>query len=100
MTFDGETVSLCPSIGNWSFACCSHYIIERGRVIKAGNWTEEKVEANRQRDKAAKSLYYEASEQEGAVRPTLESPIISQVAEPELSFAKRWLQAFKRFWRR
>ena len=27
MTFDGRSVSLSPSIGNWSFDCQSHYWI-------------------------------------------------------------------------
>jgi hypothetical protein len=26
LIFDGETVSLNPSIGNWSFKCQSHYL--------------------------------------------------------------------------
>jgi hypothetical protein len=25
LTYDGETVSLSPSVGNWSFPCESHY---------------------------------------------------------------------------
>lgn len=58
MTFDGETVSLHPSIGNWSLACRSHYVIKRGRVIEAGQWTDEQVEAERRRDRAAKARYY------------------------------------------
>lgn len=36
MVFDGETVSLHPSIGNWNFPCRSHYFIKRDRVIPAG----------------------------------------------------------------
>src|SRR5712664_1055270 len=32
LTFDGETVSLHPSIGNWSFPCRSHYWIKQDRV--------------------------------------------------------------------
>ena len=32
MTFDGKTVSLYPSIGNWSLACQSHYWIHENRV--------------------------------------------------------------------
>ena len=32
LTFDGETVSLYPSIGNWNFACRSHYWIENNGV--------------------------------------------------------------------
>ncbi len=32
LTFDGEIVSLRPSIGNWGFPCSSHYWITSGRV--------------------------------------------------------------------
>lgn len=32
LTFDGETVSMAPSIGN-RFACRSHYWIDRDRVV-------------------------------------------------------------------
>ncbi len=32
LSFDGETVSLSPSIGNWQLACKSHYWICRNRV--------------------------------------------------------------------
>jgi len=35
MIFDGETISLSPSIGNWNFECRSHYFIERGHVVEA-----------------------------------------------------------------
>ena len=31
--FDGESVSLYPSIGNWSLACQSHYWIRRNQVM-------------------------------------------------------------------
>jgi len=33
LTFDGETVSLSPSIGNWSFKCKSHYFLRNNRVV-------------------------------------------------------------------
>lgn len=62
MTFDGETVSLNPSIGNWTLACRSHYVIKRGQVIKAGPWMDKQVEAERQRDRAAKSRFYAVPE--------------------------------------
>lgn len=32
LIFDGQTVSLEPSIGNWSFPCRSHYWIRRSTV--------------------------------------------------------------------
>lgn len=28
LTYDGEAISLSPSIGNWSFPCKSHYWIK------------------------------------------------------------------------
>lgn len=62
LIFDGETISLLPSVGNWSLRCRSHYVIDRGRVIEAGRWTEPQVSAARRQDRAAKQLYYAAGE--------------------------------------
>lgn len=58
MTFDGETISLRPSVGSWTLPCRSHYVIERGRVVEAGPWSDEQVEAERRRDRAAKARHY------------------------------------------
>lgn len=33
LIFDGKTISLYPSIGNWSFECKSHYWIKNNRII-------------------------------------------------------------------
>ena|SRR5436190_220592 len=35
LIFNGETVSLYPSIGNWAFKCRSHYWIEQNRAVRA-----------------------------------------------------------------
>ncbi len=53
--FDGKTVSLDPSIGNWRFECRSHYWIWESRVVWAPKWSQERVELahamqNRRRD--------------------------------------------------
>lgn len=58
MTFDGETISLRPSIGNWTLKCRSHYVIDGGKVVEAGPWSDEQVEAERRRDRAAKDRFY------------------------------------------
>jgi len=58
MTFDGETVSLRPSIGSWTLKCRSHYVIDRGRVIDAGPWSDERIAAERRRDHWAKAEFY------------------------------------------
>jgi hypothetical protein len=61
MTFDGETISLRPSIGNWTLKCRSHYVIDRGTVTEVGSWSDEEVEAERRRDRAAKARHYGTS---------------------------------------
>ena len=33
LLFDGEKVSLHPSIGNWNFKCRSHYFIRNNNII-------------------------------------------------------------------
>ena len=58
MTFDGESISLHPSVGNWNQKCRSHYVIQRSRVLEAGPWSEAQVEAERQRDKSVKAAHY------------------------------------------
>ena len=73
MTFDGETVSLSPSVGNWQLACRSHYIIRGGQVIRARDWTETQVAAEQARDRTAKARYYGTARQRGA--PGSSSPV-------------------------
>jgi hypothetical protein len=50
LIFDRKFITLDPSIGNWSFACRSHYWIRRGKVQWAGAWTQEKINAGRARN--------------------------------------------------
>jgi len=64
LTFDGETVSLYPSIGNWSFDCRSHYWVKESRVIWGRTWSKEKIQANRARDRRQKQRYYGELEDE------------------------------------
>lgn len=60
MSFDGESVSLSPSIGNWGFPCRSHYFINEGCVIEAGQWSQTRVEAGRRQDKVNKAHSYQS----------------------------------------
>jgi hypothetical protein len=53
LTFDGETVSLHPSIGNWSLPCRSHYWIRKNEVAWARPWTERQIAAGREMDRIA-----------------------------------------------
>ena len=47
LIFNGKTVSLEPSIGNWGFACRSHYWITQNRISWAEDWSDKRVEASR-----------------------------------------------------
>lgn len=48
LIYNGDYVSLKPSIGNWSYPCRSHYWITRGRIQWAEDWGHEKVSTLRQ----------------------------------------------------
>lgn len=52
LNYDGRTVSLSPSIGNWSFPCKSHYWIRRGRVEWSTRFSDAKIDAVKAKDKA------------------------------------------------
>lgn len=54
INYDGETVSLWPSVGNWSFPCQSHYFIKRGEVRWAEKWTASQIEEGRRTDRELK----------------------------------------------
>lgn len=55
MSFDGENVSLKPSVGNWAFPCRSHYWVRSGRIEWAGDMSQEEINAGRKRDVEAKA---------------------------------------------
>lgn len=50
LNFDGETVSLSPSIGNWGLPCRSHYWIRRDKIRWSWPWTEKQIRAARAQD--------------------------------------------------
>lgn len=55
MSFDGEAVSLKPSIGNWTFKCRSHYWVRSCRIEWAGNMSQDAINAGRERDAEEKA---------------------------------------------
>lgn len=58
LIYDGESISLEPSIGNWSFPCRSHYWITGNRVMWAASWSADQIKEGRRLDRNAKALYY------------------------------------------
>ena len=81
---DGS-VSLCPSIGNWSFPCRSHYWIERSRVRWSHAMSTFEIDRVRQRDRAA--VEYQARPSMRAQTPAITPP--TQQSRPTTSFWQR-----------
>ena len=89
LTFDGKTVTLDPSVGNWSFPCRSHYWVRNNKVQWAGDWSQERIDANREFDRRAKDKYF--SEIEDGSRSTLDA----KPSIPEPATKRTW---WKRLW--
>lgn len=88
LTVDRRGVSLDPSIGNWAFACRSHYFIWDGVVVWAGDMSHEAIALGRQRDKAFKALHYQ---RQGSLEDEM-------LLVPALKPESLW-QRFRAWWR-
>jgi len=56
--FNGKTVSLIPSIGNWGFECKSHYFITKNKIHFARHWKDWEIKQGRKEDSKKKKKYY------------------------------------------
>lgn len=57
--YNGNSISLYPSIGNWDFKCRSHYWIKNDNVVWAENWTENQIANTKRLDTIRKHEYYQ-----------------------------------------
>lgn len=62
LIYDGESVSLSPSIGNWSTTCKSHYWITNNTVRWSNHWTADQIAINRNVDRSTKMQYFNSKE--------------------------------------
>ena len=58
LIYNGKSISLNPSIGNWGFDCKSHYWIKHNKVTWARRWSEQEVEGGRTHDREVKKKYF------------------------------------------
>ncbi len=73
LVFDGETVSLDPSIGNWSFPCRSHYWIKMNAVCWAPDWSATQVRAARAFDATKKEQHFTNSNAKAPARDSVDA---------------------------
>lgn len=69
LIFDGETVSLDPSIGNWNFPCRSHYFIDRNRIAWAPRWSDKQIALGRAWAAARRETLLEHKEGQASKSP-------------------------------
>ena len=58
LIFDGETVSLYPSLGNRNFTCRSHYWITRNCIEWAEDWSDWRIAAAEEKDRKLTEKFY------------------------------------------
>lgn len=58
LTFNGKTISLNPSIGNWSFPCQSHYFIKQNQIKYARKWRRDEIQENQENDRNKKRKFF------------------------------------------
>lgn len=73
ITFNGQTISLSPSVGNWSFPCRSHYWIRAGEVRTARPFTDTEVADLRADDRQALLIGYGTPDASSPTPPSVES---------------------------
>ncbi len=88
LLFDGDSLSLTPSIGNWSFKCQSHYWIKKNRVQWAPRWTRQQIEAGRAKDRAAKVRQGEVHTS-GGTTDAPPAPVLKKKRKSLLPWLKR-----------
>lgn len=71
LSFNGKSISLHPSIGNWNFDCQSHYWIRNGVVEWSGSWSNTQILEGRKADERAKDEYYHSEQgvETGRIEP-------------------------------
>lgn len=83
LIFDGETVSLSPSIGSWSLPCQSHYWIRQDRAVWAPRWAPRQIQAGRAAERAAKQSYFGSR---------LELPLELEVSKARRAGLASWIR--------
>lgn len=56
--FNGESITLYPSIGNWNLDCKSHYWIENSKVVWSRKWSDKEINAKRHQYFVEKRRFY------------------------------------------
>ena len=87
MIYDGQSVTLKPSIGNWSFDCKSHYWITKGNIEWSDKWDYETIREVRKHEDFEREEYYKKNDLENS--EIKDEELICKDSEPK---NKSWFQ--------
>ncbi len=94
LVFDGKTISLDPSIGNWSFRCQSHYWIRNDRIRWAAQLTKKEIEAGRAQARGATERYFATHTSEMNTGQPQTAPTSDALARRN----RRWWRRVRMWW--
>lgn len=91
LIFDGETITLDPSIGNWNFECKSHYFIKKNKVVWARKFSEFEIQENKEYDNELRQKFY--SNKLNKIEMEIKAGVKSQSIGPlkKQSKLKKWV---------
>ncbi len=95
LIFDGVSVSLNPSVGNWSLPCRSHYWIKNNKAHWASAWSDEQVIAGRKRDSLVKQHYYNRTVTDPALVSSKRESEAASLRPGLLARMSKWLASLK-----
>jgi hypothetical protein len=67
LIYNGESVSLSPSIGNWSFKCQSHYWLKNNDVVWAGKMSTKQIVEGRKEDIERKKRWHSQNKSQNKI---------------------------------
>jgi hypothetical protein len=94
IVFDGEAVSLFPSVGNWGFPCKGHYWIRSNQVLRAKAWTPEQIARGRAQESRVHAEYFARRADHAPPEDVLRSASATPTAR------RRCLPRVSTWWRR
>lgn len=96
LIFDGESISLYPSIGNWNFTCRSHYWIKCNTVKWAPQWSQAKINAWRTHEAFTKDKYFSSATSQSVHNEKADGRIAeSEVKKNFLQKLCKWLLYYR-----
>ena len=58
LLYDGESITLSPSIGNYEQECNSHYFIHKNQIVWCSNQTHHQIQSVKKKKKGKKKRFY------------------------------------------